>query len=289
MQKPTIIVSGKNGQLGNELQDACVLFPQFNYRFFARDELDISNCNAIEKIFKKYKPQYFINAAAYTAVDKAETDQESAYLINAEATGNIAKICNQYNTKLIHVSTDYVFDGNSKEQYKEDDTTSPVNYYGYSKWMSEQLALKNNQQTIIIRTSWVYSVYGNNFVKTMLRLMKERKELNVVNDQVGSPTYAKDIAEAVLLIISKADKTKNFQEGIYHFSNEGIISWYDFAAVIKEIKKFDCIVHPIPTSQYPTPAKRPAYSGMSKEKIIETFGIILKDWKQSLEECLSKL
>jgi len=289
MQKPTIIVSGKNGQLGNELQDACVLFPQFNYRFFARDELDISNCNAIEKIFKKYKPQYFINAAAYTAVDKAETDQESAYLINAEATGNIAKICNQYNTKLIHVSTDYVFDGNSKEQYKEDDTTSPVNYYGYSKWMSEQLALKNNQQTIIIRTSWVYSVYGNNFVKTMLRLMKERKELNVVNDQVGSPTYAKDIAETILLIISKADKTKNFQEGIYHFSNEGIISWYDFAAVIKEIKKIDCIVHPIPTSQYPTPAKRPAYSGMSKEKIIETFGIILKDWKQSLEECLSKL
>jgi dTDP-4-dehydrorhamnose reductase len=289
MQKPTIIVSGKNGQLGNELQDACVLFPQFNYRFFARDELDISNCNAIEKIFKKYKPQYFINAAAYTAVDKAETDQESAYLINAEATGNIAKICNQYNTKLIHVSTDYVFDGNGKEPYKEDDTTSTINYYGYSKWMGEQLALKNNQQTIIIRTSWVYSVYGNNFVKTMLRLMKERKELNVVNDQVGSPTYAKDIAETILLIISKADKTKNFQEGIYHFSNEGIISWYDFASAIKEIKKLDCVVYPIPTSQYPTPAKRPAYSGMSKEKIIETFGIILKDWKQNLGECLSKL
>ena len=289
MQKPTIIVSGKNGQLGNELQDACVLFPQFNYRFFARDELDISNCNAIEKIFKKYKPQYFINAAAYTAVDKAETDQESAYLINAEATGNIAKICNQYNTKLIHVSTDYVFDGTGKEPYKENDTTNPVNYYGYSKWTGEQLALENNPHAIIIRTSWVYSVYGNNFVKTMLRLMKERKELNVVNDQVGSPTYAKDIAEAIFQIISKADKTKNFHYGIYHFSNEGIISWYDFAMAIKEIKKFDCVVHPIPTSQYPTPAKRPAYSGMSKEKISKTFGIILKDWKQSLEECLSKL
>ena len=177
MQKPTIIVSGKNGQLGNELQDVCVLFPQFNYRFFARDELDISNCNAIEKIFKKYKPQYFINAAAYTAVDKAETDQESAYLINAEATGNIAKICNQYNTKLIHVSTDYVFDGTGKEPYKENDTTNPVNYYGYSKWTGEQLALENNPHAIIIRTSWVYSVYGNNFVKTMLRLMKEKKRI----------------------------------------------------------------------------------------------------------------
>jgi len=290
MQKPTIIVSGKNGQLGNELQDACVLFPQFNYRFFARDELDISNGNAIEKIFKKYKPQYFINAAAYTAVDKAETDQETAYLANAEATGNIAKLCNQYNTRLIHVSTDYVFDGSGKESYKEDDATNPINYYGYSKWMGEQLALENNPQTIILRTSWVYSVYGHNFVKTMLRLMKERKELNVVNDQVGSPTYAKDIAEAILQIIVNCQSSiVNCSSGIYHFSNEGIISWYDFASAIREIKKFDCTVHPIPTSKYPTPAKRPVNSAMNKEKISKTFGIILKHWKQSLEECLSKL
>jgi dTDP-4-dehydrorhamnose reductase len=289
MRKPTIIISGKNGQLGNELQDACVLFPQFNYRFFARDELDISNTNAIEKIFKKYKPEYFINSAAYTAVDKAESDQEAAYLINAEASGNIAKTCKQYNTKLIHVSTDYVFDGNGKAPYKEDDTTSPVNYYGFSKWMGEQLAVENNEPTIIIRTSWVYSVYGNNFVKTMLRLMKERKELNVVNDQIGSPTYAKDIAEVILQIIVQSNEMKNFQRGIYHFSNDGVISWCDFADTIRAIKKFECVVHPIPTAQYPTPAKRPAYSVMSKEKICKTFGIISKDWKQSLEECLSKL
>jgi dTDP-4-dehydrorhamnose reductase len=289
MQKPTILVSGKNGQLGNELQDACILFPQFNYRFFARDELDISNCNAIEKTFKKYKPVYFINAAAYTAVDKAETEQEAAYLVNAEATANLAKICHQYNTKLVHISTDYVFDGNGKEPYKEDDGTSPINYYGFSKWMGERLALENNSQSIVIRTSWVYSVYGNNFVKTMLRLMKERKELNVVSDQIGSPTYAKDIAEAILQIIAKANETKSFHPGIYHFSNEGIISWYDFASAIKAIKKYDCVVHPIPTSKYPTPAKRPAYSVMNKEKICETFGIILKDWRHSLEECLSKL
>jgi dTDP-4-dehydrorhamnose reductase len=289
MQKPTIIVSGKNGQLGNELQDACVVFPQFNYRFFARDELDISNVSAIEKIFKKYKPEYFINTAAYTAVDKAESEQEVALLINAEAAGNLAKICDQYNSKLIHISTDYVFDGNGKKPYEEDDATSPINYYGFSKWMGEQLALENNFRTIIIRTSWVYSVYGNNFVKTMLRLMKERKELNVVNDQIGSPTYAKDIAEAILQIIAKSNETKSFPQGVYHFSNEGTISWYDFANAIREVKQFDCIVHPIPTSQYPTPAKRPAYSVISKEKICKTFGINLKDWKQSLEECLSKL
>jgi len=289
MQKPTIIVSGKNGQLGNELQDASVLFPQFNYQFFGRDELDISNSNAFEKIFKKYNPQYFINTAAYTAVDKAETEQEAAYLINAEALSNVAKICNQHNTKLIHISTDYVFDGNGKEPYKEDDETSPVNYYGFSKWIGEQLALENNEQTIVIRTSWVYSIYGNNFVKTMLRLMKDRKELNVVNDQIGSPTYAKDIAEAILQIVIKSNETKSFHRGIYHFSNEGIISWYDFANAIREMKKLDCIVQPITTAQYPTPAKRPAYSVMSKEKICETFDIALKDWKESLEECLSKL
>lgn len=290
MQKPTVVVSGKNGQLGNELQDASVLFPQFNYRFFARDELDIGNTNAIEKIFKKYKPAYFINTAAYTAVDKAETEQEAAYLINAEATGNIAKVCNQYNTRLVHVSTDYVFDGSGKEPYREDDATNPVNYYGFSKWMGEQLAFENNPHTIIIRTSWVYSAYGHNFVKTMLRLMKERKELNVVNDQIGSPTYAKDIAEAILEILVNCQlPIADFTPGIYHFSNEGVISWYDFAVAMKEIKKFGCVINPIPTSQYPTPARRPANSAMNKEKICKTFGIILKDWKQSLEECLSKL
>ena len=289
MQKPTIIVSGKNGQLGNELQDESALFPQFNYHFFGKDELDIGNSSTFEKIFKEYKPAYFINAAAYTAVDKAETEHETAYLINAEATGNVSKFCNQYKTKLIHISTDYVFDGNGKEPYKEEDATSPVNYYGFSKWIGEQLALENNEQTMVIRTSWVYSIYGNNFVKTMLRLMKDRKELNVVNDQVGSPTYAKDIAEAILQIIAESEGTKRFHAGIYHFSNEGVISWYDFAHAIREMKKLDCIVHPITTAQYPTPAKRPAYSVMSKEKICETFDIALKNWKGSLEECLSKL
>lgn len=285
MEKPVIIVSGKNGQLGNELKDAAVLFPQFDFHFFDRVELDIASTDAVNAVFEKYKPAYFINTAAYTLVDKAETEQEQAYLINAAATGDIANACKAYNTKLIHISTDYVFNGNGSEPYNETDATDPVNYYGYTKWMGEQLALNNNLVTIVIRTSWVYSVYGNNFVKTMLRLMKDRSDFNVVSDQFGTPTYAKDLAEAIMQIISQ----DNFQPGIYHFSNEGAINWYEFATAIKDIKQLNCTVHPIPSSQYPTPAKRPAYSVMSKEKIKSTFNIRLKPWQQSLAECLEKL
>ncbi|CAN5572057.1 dTDP-4-dehydrorhamnose reductase [soil metagenome] len=285
MEKPVIIVSGKNGQLGKELKDAAVLFPQFYFHFFDRTELDIANAESINNTFEKYKPTYFINTAAYTLVDKAETEQEQAYLINAAATGDIANACKAYNTKLIHISTDYVFNGNGNEPYKETDATDPVNYYGYTKWMGEQLALQNNPATIVIRTSWVYSVYGNNFVKTMLRLMKDRTDLNVVSDQFGTPTYAKDLAEVIMQIISKGI----FQPGIYHFSNEGEINWYEFASAIKDKKQFNCTVHPIPSSQYPTPAKRPAYSVMSKEKIKSTFNIQLKPWQQSLAACLEKL
>ena len=290
MQKQTIIISGKNGQLGNELQDAALLFPQFHYRFFGKDELDISNASALEKLFKKYKPFCFINTAAYTAVDKAETEQEAAYSINAEATGVIAKACNRFSAKFIHVSTDYVFDGKGNEPYNEDDKTNPVNYYGYTKWMGEKLALENNPETMVIRTSWVYSVYGNNFVKTMLRLMKDRKELNVVNDQFGSPTYAKDLAETILQIITDLqlnDHQSNY--GVYHYSNEGAISWCDFATAIRDIRQLDCNVNGIATAQYPTPAKRPGYSVMSKEKIRSIFNVEIKHWKQSLQECLAKL
>ena len=289
MQKPTIIISGKNGQLGNELQGAALLFPQFHYRFFGKDELDISNIQELEAIFKKYKPAFFINTAAYTAVDKAETEQEKAYMINAEAPGIIAKACNLYNTKLIQVSTDYVFDGKADEPYKEEDKTDPINYYGFTKWMGEQLALANNPQTIVIRTSWVYSVYGNNFVKTMLRLMKDRKELNVVSDQYGSPTYAKDLAEAILQIASSEWPIMEGDGAIFHYSNEGDISWYDFATKIRDIKQLDCLINPIATTQYPTPAKRPTYSVMSKEKIKLVFHININNWQQGLEECLGKL
>lgn len=317
----SILVTGKNGQLGKELQDIASSNNDFEFIFFDKDELNIADAVALERVFQKYAPGFFINCAAYTAVDKAETDQENAYSINAAAVGNIAKQCHRFNTKFIHISTDYVFDGKGSKPYKEHDKATPVNYYGYTKWLGEQLAINNNPGTIVIRTSWVYSSYGNNFVKTMLRLMKERKEINVVSDQFGSPTYAKDLAEAIMQIVngqwsmvnsesmnrqssivnierpevqktgSPEEKTHHspFTTHIYHFSNEGIISWYDFAVAIKEIKQLDCVVHPIPTSAYPTPARRPAYSGMDKTKIKNAFNIQVKDWKKSLAECLQLL
>lgn len=305
---PYILVSGRDGQLGSELKNLAAN-QDFQFLFTDKDDLDITDENILTEAFEKYKPVFFINCAAYTAVDKAETDKEIAYKINAEAVGTISKLCNRFKTKLIHISTDYVFDGKGTQPYKEDDKTDPVNYYGYTKWLAEQLALNNNPDTIVIRTSWVYSSYGNNFVKTMLRLMKERKEINVVSDQLGSPTYAKDLAEAIMQMVngqwsvvngenvnresSKVNKEEAHHSPltthIYHFSNEGIISWYDFAVAIKEMKQLDCVVHPIPTSGYPTPAKRPAYSGMDKTKIKTTFNIQIKDWKKSLEECLQLL
>lgn len=307
MPVPVILISGKNGQLGKELQNLTSLFTNFQFTFFDKQELNIADEQAIANIFQKYSPAFFINCAAYTAVDKAETEREKAYLINAEAVGSIAKCCYQYKTKLIHISTDYVFNGKGENPYKENDSTQPVNYYGYTKWLGEELALKNNHDTIIIRTSWVYSGHGNNFVKTMLRLMHERKEINVVNDQFGSPTYAKDLAEVIMSIVSEQWVMGNGQwaiknetnlqlaisnkqlTGIYHFSNEGIISWYNFAVAIKELKQLDCIINPIPTSAYPTPAKRPAYSGLDKTKIQNTFNIKLKNWKESLQEYLENL
>ncbi len=288
--KPVIIVSGKNGQLGKELRDIASSYSNFDFIFFDKNELNIADKSSLQNIFQKYIPAFFINCAAYTAVDKAEAEKENAYSINAEAVGNIAKQCYQYKTKLIHISTDYVFDGNGKQPYKVDDITNPVNYYGYTKLEGERLALENNADTIIIRTSWVYSKYGNNFVKTMLRLMNERSAINVVNDQLGSPTYAKDLAEAIIEIVNNQYSVNNIQSpGIYHFSNKEIISWFDFAVAVKEIKQLDCIVNPIPTSAYPTPAKRPSYSAFDTSKIAGTFNINLKNWKASLQECLAQL
>ena len=296
MKKPVIIVSGKNGQLGNALQGLASSYQHFQIIFFDKEELNIRDESAIKNIFENYSPSYFINCAAYTAVDKAEAEQEIAYQLNAEAVGRIAKYSYQFKTKLLHISTDYVFDGRGKMPYKEEDEINPVNYYGYTKWLGEQLAINNNPDTIILRTSWVYSDHGNNFVKTMLRLMKEKKEINVVNDQFGSPTYAGDLAEVILSIVNgqwsvvnTGNGKRETGNGVFHFSNEGIISWYDFAIAIKEIKQLDCIIHPIQTSAYPTPAKRPAYAVLDKTKICSTFNIQLKNWKESLKECLKKL
>lgn len=288
--QPVILVSGKNGQLGSELQSLASQFPGFMFAFHDRNTMDVTDESSLAACFEQSRPAFFINTAAYTAVDKAETDQASAYLVNATATGLIAALCKKYGTKLIHISTDYVFDGTATTPYLESDATNPVNYYGYTKLVGELMALSNNPATVVVRTSWVYSTYGHNFVKTMLRLMKERTEIAVVADQVGSPTNAADLAAAIMHIISitAIDKAA-FVPGIFHFSNDGMISWYDFAVAIRDIKAFSCIVQPIPATRYPTPAKRPAFSVMSKEKITSVYGIQLRDWRQSLAHCLQLL
>lgn len=285
MPKPAVLVTGQKGQLGNELKVLSKKYKQYDYVFTDVEELDITNAEKVTEFFDQYKPAICINAAAYTAVDKAETDKDLALKINAHAVGNLAENCRKINTRFIHISTDYVFDGTASSPYKENHPVNPVNFYGESKLKGEGIALASYPSTVIIRTSWVYSFYGNNFVKTMLRLMKEREKINVINDQFGSPTYAADLAEAIMHIATGTDS----KGGIYHFSNEGVISWFDFAVAIKELAGLSCDIKPIDTAGYPTPAKRPAYSVIDKEKIKSTFGIELKDWKESLQQCLQLL
>ncbi len=285
MATSTILITGANGQLGKELQAASVNYPQFNFIFFSRSDLPINDNQKILGAFENIKPDYCINCAAYTAVDKAESERQEAFLINAEAVRLLAAACKSFNTKFIHISTDYVFDGNSSVPIKEDAPTNPVSVYGSSKLKGEQFSFNEQNETIIIRTSWVYSEFGNNFVKTMIRLMKEKESINVVNDQIGSPTYAADLAEAILQII----ESKKFIPGIYNYSNEGKISWYDFAIAIKQILNSSCNVSPIPTSQYPTPAKRPHYSLLDKTKIATIYSATIKNWNESLSVCMDKI
>ncbi len=288
MAKPIIAVTGKNGQLGSELQQLVNTLPAFDFVFTDHDEMDLKDTAAIEQFFQQYQPVYFIHGAAYTAVDKAETEKDLAYAINATATGVIAAQCNLYHTVLIYISTDYVFNGMSHLPYEPDDKPDPINHYGYTKLAGEQLAMDNNLHTIVIRTSWVYSSYGHNFVKTMLRLMKERTDISVVNDQSGSPTYAADLAKTIIDVIRFCTFHPPVR-GIFHYSNQGHISWYDFAVAIQQMAHLPCKVHPITTDQYPTPAPRPVYSVMDKEKIKSVFGVEIKNWQVSLKACMNKL
>ena len=288
--KPKILVTGGNGQLGRELQELASFYGDYEFHFLTREDMPIDQFELVRTFFNTLKPAYCINCAAYTAVDKAESEKELAFQINGEAVGVLAAVCRHHNTKFIHISTDYVFNGEGTYPYTENFPTDPINVYGASKLDGEKQAIQLNPDCLIIRTSWVYSSFGKNFVKTMLRLMNEKDEISVVNDQVGSPTYAADIAEAILKIISDLNvKPVEWKPGIYNFSNEGIITWYDFAVAIKEISNCPCDVKPITTSAYPTPARRPAYSVLDKTKIQETFGIQLKDWEKSLEICIKKI
>jgi dTDP-4-dehydrorhamnose reductase len=278
-----ILVTGSNGQLGSELRFLSDNYAQFEWVFADRTQLTLDNLSILKNQLDLIYPDIIVNCGAYTAVDKAESEKELADTINHFAVGVLASWSSKNNSKLIHVSTDYVFDGNSAVALTENAPTNPINVYGTTKLAGENLCLQNNPEAIILRTSWVYSSFGNNFVKTMSKLMKERESLNVVNDQVGSPTYAADLAEAILTIIVHS----NWKGGIYNFSNEGEISWYEFALAIKEIGGYTCEVSGIPSSSYPTPAKRPAYSLLDKSKIKKEFQVKVPNYKESLKVMMS--
>lgn len=280
-----ILVTGANGQLGYELQQLAARFSQHQFLFCSRAEMDVTKMEEVQKVFETFNPHYCINCAAYTAVDKAEIEVDAAFAGNATAPKHLALACVQTGAKLIHVSTDYVFDGMATAPQTEEAPTHPVNQYGQSKLQGEKEVMASNKDAIIIRTSWVYSAHGGNFVKTMMRLMQSKPEVRVVTDQYGSPTYAADLASAIMQII----ESSNWQPGIYHFRNEGIISWAQFAEEIKSQLGSGCQVISIPTTEYPTPAKRPLYTAMDITKIKNTFGIAPPDWKESLKTCLQQL
>ena len=283
----TILVTGANGQLGSEFRVIAQQHAAFNFLFVTREELSIEDEDAVQKYFTTHAINYCINCAAYTAVDKAETEKENAFLINATAVTNLAKACEQHNAQLIHISTDYVFDGTATEPYNETEKTNPVSIYGHSKLQGEELAMQHAPSTIIIRTAWVYAAFKNNFVKTMLRLMKEKESINVVSDQFGCPTYAADLAAAIMHIIVSGKSKEN--SGIYHYSNAGVTNWYEFAVAIKNLSGSNCIVNPITTAQYPTAATRPAYSVLDTTKIKKTFSVSIPKWEDSLGKCLALL
>ena len=280
-----ILVTGANGQLGSEIKVLAGNYPDFDFIFTDIDDFPLDKTEEIIANFKGIQPDIVINCAAYTAVDKAEQDQTTADAINHLAIATLATLCAESGTKLVHVSTDYVFDGSSPVAYTEEDLPNPKSVYGATKLAGEIACLKNCPESIIIRTAWVYSEFGNNFVKTMLRLMTERDSLGVVNDQVGSPTYAADLAQVILTILNGS----KWEPGIFHYSNAGEISWFDFASDIKEIAHKTCDIKGIPASSYPTPAERPAFSLLDKSKIKAVYGIEPIDYKLSLKKMMARL
>jgi dTDP-4-dehydrorhamnose reductase len=280
-----VAVTGRDGQLGKELAGIAGNHPRFQFTFLSRKDFPLEDLDKIATWLNHNPVDIFIHCAAYTAVDKAESENEKAFQVNAIAPALIASLLAKTRAKIIYISTDYVFDGTSSIPLKEDAATNPVNVYGASKLEGERAVLKNNPASQIIRTSWLYSTYGNNFVKTMVRLMANQESVKVVEDQKGSPTYAGDLAGAIMKIL-EAD---HFKPGTYHYSNEGETSWYEFALEIKKLTGSVCNILPIPSSGYPTSAKRPAYSLMDKSKIKKDYDLKIPDWQTSLAFCIDLL
>lgn len=285
-----ILVTGCNGQLGNEIRRISANHEN-NFRFFFTDvaELDITDLKAVDSFIKENNIKYIINCAAYTAVDKAEDDVDLCYKINRDAVANLGLAATNNNAKVIHISTDYVYDGTANKPYVETDTVNPQSVYGKSKQEGEAELLKSCADSIIIRTAWLYSIFGNNFVKTMIKLGKERETLNVVVDQRGTPTNGTDLAKTIVKILDFSE-ANGFKPGIYHYSNEGATTWYDFTlAIHKEAGINTCKVNPITTEQYPVKATRPKYSVLDKTKIKSTFNLTIPKWEESLNNCIKEL
>jgi dTDP-4-dehydrorhamnose reductase len=292
MQQPTILITGAAGQVGNEFRFLSETHPQFTFIFTDVEQLDITNWNETLAYFERHTPQYVVNCAAYTAVDKAESDVALATKINVNGARNLARATQTIGATMFHISTDYVYHNNQNTPFKEGDKTSPKGVYAKTKLHGDVAALRFCDNIMVLRTSWVYGSFGNNFVKTMLRLGKEREQLNVVFDQIGTPTYARDLAQAVLDVIQKVENQEievKILRGVFHYSNEGVTSWYDFTKAIFDLRNITCRVQPIESAQYPTPAARPPFSVLNKAKFRTTFGLNIPHWHDSLIACLKEL
>ena len=282
-----ILITGSNGQLGSEFKALADGYPLYEFLYTDVNELNITDESSVNHFFELHNPDVIINCAAYTAVDKAETDKETAFLVNAVATGNLARAASECGAFMVHISTDYVYDGRNHIPYTETDKINPLSVYGKSKAAGEAAVHQANGKAIIIRTSWLYSAFGNNFIKTMIKYGRERDSLNVVFDQVGTPTYAHDLAKAILDTLPLALTADTIE--VYHYSNEGVASWYDFAIAIHHFADIDCKVNPITTKDYPLPAERPFYSVLDKSKIKKKLAIEIPYWRDSVKNCIDRL
>lgn len=289
MEKTKILVTGSNGQLGSELRELSAEYANYSFTFTDVAELDITDIKGLNDFFSKEKYDFVINCAAYTAVDAAESNQDMAFKLNTTAVDLLVEMAEKYGFFFVQISTDYVFDGEKNVPYVEEDVPIPSSTYGKTKLEAERLIIYSDINAIVIRTAWLYSTYGKNYVKSMIKYGNERDEMNIVFDQVGTPTYARDLADTILKIIPQLQKMEKPYREVFHFTNDGVCSWYDFTKHIYNHEGIKCKVNPIRTSDYPTPAQRPAYSVLDKSKIKKTFGIDIPYWTDSLDAMLNKL